>query len=106
MHCSEQAERDSIVIKDEDEVSQYAALLQQQEVIRAELRAIITQPRYALPFLQPGRLVRVLTQPESSSPQAGAGASAEIEDAQPVRAPALSALSNKDACLLSIIVKM
>jgi ATP-dependent RNA helicase DOB1 len=52
-------------------VSQYAALLEQQEQYRAEMRAIVTQPRYALPFLQPGRLVSVLTQPPSLAPAGG-----------------------------------
>ena len=76
-----QEERDSISIEDEDAVEQYAALLEQQAASRAEMRAIVMQPRHALPFLQPGRLVRVLT----SGLETGATSSGE-EGAEQERA--------------------
>jgi hypothetical protein len=39
----------------------YAALLQQASAARATARAASMAPAHALPFLQPGRLVRILT---------------------------------------------
>ena len=68
-----QEEREGISIEDEEAVEQYAALLEQRAAARAEMRAIVMQPRHALPFLQPGRLVRVLT------PAAEAGATSSGE---------------------------
>ena len=67
-----QEERDSIGIEDEEAVEQYAALLEQQAAAREEMRAIVMQPRHALPFLQPGRLVRVRT-PDLDAGTAGSG---------------------------------
>lgn len=75
-----QDEKDAVVIEGEDDVAQYAALLEQQAQAQADMRAILTRPRYALPFLQPGRLVSVLTQPDP--PASGAsGAEAESDAA-------------------------
>ena len=42
------------------QVGEYLALLQQLAGMQAELRAAINAPQHALPFLQPGRLVRPL----------------------------------------------
>lgn len=50
------------------------ACSQQLEKLRGEIRAIVAAPKHCLPFLQPGRLVRVLP-PEQ--PPAPAGAAAE-----------------------------
>lgn len=47
---------------------------QQLEKLRGEIRAVVTTPKHCLPFLQPGRLVRVLP-PEQ--PPAPGGAAAE-----------------------------
>lgn len=46
-------------IPDEDQVSAYFRIRQQLENLSTELRNIILKPVYLLPFLQPGRLVRV-----------------------------------------------
>ncbi|EIE21291.1 antiviral helicase [Coccomyxa subellipsoidea C-169] len=51
-----QEERDAVVVEEEESVAQYAALLEQQVQCRGDMREIVTRPRYALPFLQPGRL--------------------------------------------------
>ena len=66
-----QAERDAIQIEDEEQVSGYAELQQQEAESRSLIRSMVMQPRYALPFLQPGRLARVLTstKPASGVPQ-------------------------------------
>ncbi|KAK9804329.1 hypothetical protein WJX72_007219 [[Myrmecia] bisecta] len=58
-----QAQYDSIVIEAEEQVAQYAGLLQQLERTRADLRAVVNSPKYCLPFLQPGRLVKLLNPP-------------------------------------------
>ena len=62
-----QAERDAIQIEDEEQVSEYAELQQQEAESRSLIRGMVMQPRYALPFLQPGRLARVLTSAEPAS---------------------------------------
>lgn len=63
---AKQADRDAIKIEDEEQVSKYAELQQQEAESRSLIRSMVMQPRYALPFLQPGRLARVLTSAESS----------------------------------------
>ena len=62
-----QEERDAIVVAEEEAVAQYAALLEAAAAARATLRSMVMQPRHVLPFLQPGRLVRVLAQPEEAA---------------------------------------
>ncbi|CAK9262411.1 unnamed protein product [Sphagnum jensenii] len=49
----------SIVIDEEDLVRDYLTLLQQLQDLRSEISSIAYAPRYCLPFLQPGRLVRI-----------------------------------------------
>lgn len=44
---------------DEDQIREYYEIRQQLEVQNKDLRDVINHPSYALPFLQPGRLVRV-----------------------------------------------
>ncbi len=63
---AKQADRDAIEIEDEEQVSEYAELQQQETETRSLIRSMVMQPRYALPFLQPGRLARVLTSAESA----------------------------------------
>jgi ATP-dependent RNA helicase DOB1 len=38
-------------------------LLERLAQLQAELRALLMAPQYSLPFLQPGRLIRVLPEP-------------------------------------------
>jgi len=47
------------VIPDEALVSQYYEYRHQLDQLVADFREVITHPTYSLPFLQPGRLVRV-----------------------------------------------
>jgi ATP-dependent RNA helicase DOB1 len=49
----------SISIDEEDLVRNYLTLLQQLQDLRSEISSIAYAPRYCLPFLQPGRLVRI-----------------------------------------------
>lgn len=47
------------MIPDETLVSQYYDCRQQLDQLLADFREVITHPTYSLPFLQPGRLVKV-----------------------------------------------
>lgn len=70
MHAAPQAERDAIEIEDEGRVEEYLALTQQLARLRREMRRVVCAPKHALPFLQPGRLVRVLPPAEPAAQQA------------------------------------
>eukprot|EP00887_Chlorella_sp_A99_P001342 scaffold14.g1342.t1 len=54
-----EGERAGFVIEQEGKVQEYLALQQQLQKLRSKARSIVMQPRHALPFLQPGRLVQV-----------------------------------------------
>eukprot|EP00743_Colponemidia_sp_Colp-15_P003213 GILK01003472.1.p1 GENE.GILK01003472.1~~GILK01003472.1.p1 ORF type:complete len:1034 (+),score=223.64 GILK01003472.1:50-3151(+) len=54
-----EAERDSIEIPDEQTVAEYYMIKSQIERAREEMRAMMNQAEFVLPFLQPGRLARV-----------------------------------------------
>ncbi|ORY47189.1 rRNA-processing arch domain-domain-containing protein, partial [Leucosporidium creatinivorum] len=51
--------KNDIVIPDEDNIADYYELRQQLDILNKDLRDVLNHPTYALPFLQPGRLVRV-----------------------------------------------
>ncbi|BGP19510.1 hypothetical protein JCM10213_006330 [Rhodosporidiobolus nylandii] len=53
------AQRAQIVIPEEDNIADYYDLRQQLDLLNKDLRDVLNHPTYALPFLQPGRLVRV-----------------------------------------------
>ncbi|XP_010275960.1 PREDICTED: DExH-box ATP-dependent RNA helicase DExH9 isoform X2 [Nelumbo nucifera] len=52
-------ERDSIIIEEEESLKNYYTLLQQYKSLKKDVCDIVFSPRYCLPFLQPGRLVRL-----------------------------------------------
>jgi ATP-dependent RNA helicase DOB1 len=60
-----ESERDAIVIGaqseeiDEKAVRDYCRLRDVAEKLRAEMRDVVHKPQYVVPFLQPGRLVRI-----------------------------------------------
>ncbi|CAL8466224.1 g5760 [Coccomyxa elongata] len=86
-------ERDAVIVEGEEDVAQYAALLEQQAQAQTDMRTVLTRPRYALPFLQPGRLVSVLTQPD---PPAAAASAAEADsDAAIERTSAVASTSGR-----------
>ncbi|KAK0566247.1 ATP-dependent RNA helicase mtr4 [Tilletia horrida] len=60
LEAAEQA-RDAISVSREDEVKQYYELRQQADKLKADYTSIITSPRYSLPFLTVGRVIRVKT---------------------------------------------
>lgn len=49
----------SIIVPNEDQVSSYYKIRQQLDNLSKELLTFIQKPQYLLPFLQPGRLVKV-----------------------------------------------
>jgi ATP-dependent RNA helicase DOB1 len=55
-----QASAAALAIADEPAVGEYHQLCAAVEQVRAAMRDVMTQPRYALPFLQPGRLARIV----------------------------------------------
>lgn len=54
-----EAARDAIEVPEEEAVSSYYELRKQLDQFNKDLQEVITHPSYSLPFLQPGRLVRV-----------------------------------------------
>ena len=55
-----ESERDSLEIDEEESVDQYASLQTQARKLRAAVRDTVMTPRHALPFLQTGRLAKVI----------------------------------------------
>lgn len=51
--------RDAMTIPDENVVAAYYDYRQQLDRMAADFREVITHPNYSLPFLQPGRLIKV-----------------------------------------------
>lgn len=56
-------QHDSLVVPNEAATAHYMSLLERYCEITDELRPVLSAPQHSLPFLQPGRLVRVLTEP-------------------------------------------
>ena len=54
-----EAKRDAIAIEDEEKVTNYYRIRQQLQKLEKEMQTHITKPIYCVPFLQPGRLVKV-----------------------------------------------
>lgn len=54
-------QRDLIVIEEEDKLKDYYSLLEQLHSFKGDIRNIVFLPRHCLPFLQPGRLIRILS---------------------------------------------
>ncbi|KIK63891.1 hypothetical protein GYMLUDRAFT_221010 [Collybiopsis luxurians FD-317 M1] len=56
---NEEKKRDAMLIPDEERVAEYYEHRQQIDLMTADFREVITHPTYSLPFLKPGRLVKV-----------------------------------------------
>ncbi|RUS33914.1 rRNA-processing arch domain-containing protein [Jimgerdemannia flammicorona] len=52
-------EKDLLIIARENDIAEYYDLRQQLDTYARDMRDVINHPNYCLPFLQPGRLVRV-----------------------------------------------
>lgn len=63
-----QADCDAVQVADEEQVSSYLELQQQLGQAHKDIRAIVNQPRYILPFLQPGRLVSITSSASGDFP--------------------------------------
>lgn len=48
-----------MIIEEEESLKDYYDLLQQYRSLKNDVRDIVFSPKYCLPFLQPGRLVRI-----------------------------------------------
>lgn len=48
-----------LVVEGETDVVAYCKALAELEGVREEIRRVVNQARYTVPFLQPGRLVRI-----------------------------------------------
>ena len=55
----EEERKELMIIPDEPTVAEYYDLRQQFELMSDDFRAVIAHPSYTLPFLQPGRLVKI-----------------------------------------------
>lgn len=58
---AKEKERDDIAIEEEEDVERFAGLRLQHVKISEGLRVLLMKPKYVMPFLQPGRLVKVLS---------------------------------------------
>ena len=54
-----ECEYNAIKIANEDQVSSYHKVRQQLDNLSREMLSYLHKPQYILPFLQPGRLVKV-----------------------------------------------
>lgn len=61
LECLRKWEKDysNLTIPNEDQISTYYKIRQQLDILSSELQSFITKPQYILPFLQPGRLLKV-----------------------------------------------
>jgi len=55
----EEDTKNAIEIPDEERVVEYYEYRQQLDQLTADFREVITHPSYSLPFLLPGRLIRI-----------------------------------------------
>jgi len=84
-----------VAVADEAAVAEYAALAAARAEAAAAARAALTQPAHVLPFLQPGRLVRVLAPAGADAP--GGAAAGAPEAGPPADAAAARLASNGEA---------
>lgn len=54
-----QVDYDAIVMEKYDSISTYHEIREQLDRLSNEFRTFLTNPTYLLPFLQPGRMVKV-----------------------------------------------
>lgn len=63
-----EVERDSMIIEEEESLKDYYNLLQQYKSLKNDVRDIVFSPKYCLPFLQPGRLMRIQCSNDDKNP--------------------------------------
>ena len=69
-------------IEEEPRVAEYLALARQAAAQRAALRSATFAPKHALPFLQPGRLARLLAPPTAGATPAAVGNAGDTSAAE------------------------
>jgi ATP-dependent RNA helicase DOB1 len=52
-------EKDDFKIDDEESIAEYYDIKKRIDILKEDVRTVVNHPHYVLPFLQPGRLVRV-----------------------------------------------
>jgi ATP-dependent RNA helicase DOB1 len=55
----EEERKAQIVVPEEEVIADYYELRNQLDELKSDFRDVITHPSYSLPFLQPGRLVKI-----------------------------------------------
>lgn len=80
-----EAERDAVQIEEEESVEEYAGMQNQAKKLKSGLRNAVMTPKHALPFLQAGRLAKVLP-PGVDAGEESAGAWAAVVNFQLVNA--------------------
>ncbi|KAI8919548.1 rRNA-processing arch domain-containing protein [Entophlyctis helioformis] len=65
--------RDAIVVEDEELVSEYYQIRAQLDIYKKDMREVLNQPAYTVPFLQPGRLVHIVREPTPECPDSDFG---------------------------------
>ncbi|GJP60249.1 hypothetical protein CLOP_g17460 [Closterium sp. NIES-67] len=68
-----ESEYSSVDIPDESSLLSLLSLRRQLSSLRAEIRSFLTSPKHALPFLSPGRVVRILCKGEGGGVGGGMG---------------------------------
>lgn len=63
--CEQQYE--TLRIENEEEVARYYKLKKKLELVQEQMSIMMNEPKYLLPFLQPGRLVTVGNREEKSA---------------------------------------
>lgn len=57
-----------MIIEEEESLKDYYDLLQQYRSLKNDVRVFVFSPKYCLPFLQPGRLVRIQCTNDDKNP--------------------------------------
>jgi len=57
--CREEERLSTIIVENEEDVADYYELRKKLDELAADFKDVITHPSYSLPFLQPGRLVKI-----------------------------------------------
>ena len=52
-------ERKAIIVPNEEEIASYYEIRKQIDTYTRDVRDVVSHPTYCLPFMQPGRLVRI-----------------------------------------------
>lgn len=54
-------EYNNLIVENEDQIASYYNIRQELDSLGVQFRSYITKPEYLVPFLQPGRLIKIKT---------------------------------------------